>query len=44
MEDFEKSILEKFNFINKTKVVGEIHQLKVQMSLTDEEMILSLIK
>jgi hypothetical protein len=44
MEDFEKSILEKFNFINKTKVVGEIHQLKVQMLLTDEEMILSLIK
>ena len=44
MEDFEKSILEKFNFINKTKVVGEIHQLKVQMVLNDEEMILSLIK
>lgn len=47
MEDFEKSILEKFDFINQTKIIGEIHQLCTSTALKligDEDDILYILK
>lgn len=42
---FEKSILEKFDFINQTKIIGEIHQLSTSMALNcDEDVILPILK
>jgi hypothetical protein len=42
---FEKSILEKFDFINQTKVIGEIHQLSTSTALIgDEGEILPILK
>lgn len=42
---FEKSILEKFDFINQTKIIGEIHQLSTSVALNcDEDVILPILK
>lgn len=42
---FEKSILEKFDFINQTKIIGEIHQLSTSVALNcDEDEILPILK